>query len=128
MNRPKNNKIRRPQFLCIVGCEGKNQERIYFDIVQNQDAYADKLRQVFGLAADANIKKEKRVTEIVNQIGLSDIKNAIQRGKKISEDNQGKEANKTPKENRYYDNPDTQMHVLLQFLFAKVGINIDALG
>jgi len=36
--------------------------------------------------------------------------------------------NKTPKENRYYDNPDTQMHVLLQFLFAKVGINIDALG
>ena len=58
----------------------------------------------------------------------SDIKNAIQRGKKISEDNQGKEANKTPKENRYYDNPDTQMHVLLQFLFAKVGINIDALG
>ena len=78
--------------------------------------------------ADANIKKEKRVTEIVNQIGLSDIKNAIQRGKKISEDNQGKEANKTPKENRYYDNPDTQMHVLLQFLFAKVGINIDALG
>ena len=199
MNRPKNNKIRRPQFLCIVGCEGKNQERIYFDkvaelvncveerthdlvfdyaepyggnpkcvvertiqksigkenkvsvfdydgkkdkyeeaidlaienkieLVQNQDAYADKLRQVFGLAADANIKKEKRVTEIVNQIGLSDIKNAIQRGKKISEDNQGKEANKTPKENRYYDNPDTQMHVLLQFLFAKVGINIDALG
>ena len=77
---------------------------------------------------EANIKKEKRVTEIVNQIGLSDIKNAIQRGKKISEDNQGKEANKTPKENRYYDNPDTQMHVLLQFLFAKVGINIDALG
>ena len=170
LNRPKNNKIRRPQFLCIVGCEGKNQERIYFDkvaelvncveerthdlvfdyaepyggnpkcvvertiqksigkenkvsvfdydgkkdkyeeaidlaienkielgytnycfdlwlilhkedyfdIVQNQDAYADKLRQVFGLAADANIKKEKRVTEIVNQIGLSDIKNAIE--------------------------------------------------
>ena len=37
-------------------------------------------------------------------------------------------SNKTPKENRYYDNPDTQMHVLLQFLFAKVGINIDALG
>ena len=33
LNRPKNNKIRRPQFLCIVGCEGKNQERIYFDKV-----------------------------------------------------------------------------------------------
>lgn len=48
--------------------------------------------------------------------------------KKYQRINQGKEANKTPKENRYYDNPDTQMHVLLQFLFAKVGINIDALG
>ena len=48
--------------------------------------------------------------------------------KKYQRINQGKEANKTPKENRYYDNPDTQMHVLLLILFAKVGINIDALG
>lgn len=219
LNRPKSNKARRPQFLCIIGCEGKNQERIYFDkvaelvncveertqdlifdyaepyggdpkcvvertiqksigkenkvavfdydgkkekyeeavdlairnkielgytnycfdlwlilhkedyfeVVENQDSYADKLRQVYGLAEDANIKKEKRVIEMVNQIGLSDIKSAIQRGRKISEDNQSKEANTTPEENRYYDNPDTQMHVLLQLLFEKVGINIEAL-
>ena len=26
LNRPKNNKIRRPQFLCIVGCEGKTRK------------------------------------------------------------------------------------------------------
>lgn len=220
MNRPKSNKIRKPQFLCIVGCEGKNQEKLYFDkvaqlvnsieerthdlvfdyaepyggnpkcvvertiqksigkenkvsvfdydgkkdkyeeaidlarenkielgytnycfdlwmilhkedyfeVVENQDAYAEKLRQVYGLATNANIKKEKRVTEIVNQIELSDIKNAIQRGKKISEDNQSKEANITPKNNKYYNNPDTQMHELLQFLFAKVGINIEKVG
>lgn len=30
MNRPQS-KARKPQFLCIVGCEGKNQERLYFD-------------------------------------------------------------------------------------------------
>ena len=54
----------------------------YFDIVQNQDAYADKLRQVFWVSSRCKHKKRKRVTEIVNQIGLSDIKNAIQRGKK----------------------------------------------
>lgn len=217
LDRPKSNKVRKPQFLCIIGCEGKNQEKIYFDkvaklvnciesrthdlvfdyaepyggdpkcvvertiqksigkenkvsvfdydgkkdkyeeaidlaienkielgysnycfdlwlilhkedyfeIVENQDAYADKLRQVYGLPADANIKKEKRVTEMISQIELDDIKNAIQRGKKISENNQSREGNKTPKNNTYYDNPDTQMHVLLQFLFEKVGIDME---
>ena len=29
LNRPKNNKIRRPQFLCIVGCEGKTRKNIF---------------------------------------------------------------------------------------------------
>lgn len=32
LNRPNSNK-RRPQFLCIIGCEGQNQERMYFDKV-----------------------------------------------------------------------------------------------
>lgn len=192
LNRPNSNK-RRPQFLCIIGCEGQNQERMYFDkvaelvncieerthdlvfdyaepyggdpkcvvertieksigkenkielgysnysfdlwlilhkedyfeVVQNQNDYADKLRQVYGFSADTKIKKQEIVRKMMDQIELSDIKIAIQRGKKISKDNQDKVQNKTPEGNGYYNNPDTQMHILLQFLFAKIGIKIE---
>lgn len=34
MERPKN-KMRKPELLYIVGCEGKNQEKIYFERVQH---------------------------------------------------------------------------------------------
>lgn len=67
-------------------------------------------------------KKQEIVRKMMDQIELSDIKIAIQRGKKISKDNQDKVQNKTPEGNGYYNNPDTQMHILLQFLFAKIGI------
>lgn len=70
-------------------------------------------------------KKQEIVRKMMDQIELSDIKIAIQRGKKISKDNQDKVQNKTPEGNGYYNNPDTQMHILLQFLFAKIGIKIE---
>lgn len=97
----------------------------YFEVVQNQNDYADKLRQVYGFSADTKIKKQEIVRKMMDQIELSDIKIAIQRGKKISKDNQDKVQNKTPEGNGYYNNPDTQMHILLQFLFAKIGIKIE---
>ena len=101
----------------------------YFDIVQNQDAYADKLRQVFGLAADANIKKEKRVTEIVNQIGLSDIKECNSKGsKKYQRIIRVKRQIKRQKKTDIMIIQIRKCMCCYNFLFAKVGINIDALG
>lgn len=97
----------------------------YTDVVENQDGYADKIRQVYGLDANANIKKEKRVKEIVEQLNLRDIKNAILRAEKIVSNNHSRNANTTPNGNVYYDNPDTQMHTLLQFLIGKVGVSLD---
>ena len=98
------------------------------DIVENQDQYAEKLRQVYGLGSNANIKKEKRVDEMINQISLPDIKKAIIRAEKIAANNQNRSANMTPQGNKYYDNPDTQMHTLLQYLFGKVGITLNELN
>ncbi len=34
MNRPAT-KVRRPQLLCIIGCEGENQEKMYFEKIQS---------------------------------------------------------------------------------------------
>lgn len=54
----------------------------YFHPVAHQDDYANDLRRVFGLSADANIKKEANVNRIVSQIDLSDIVTAIKRADK----------------------------------------------
>ena len=54
----------------------------YFHPVSHQDDYANDLRRVFGLSADANIKKEANVNRIVSQINLSDIITAIKRADK----------------------------------------------
>lgn len=94
MNRPKNNKIRRPQFLCIVGCEGKNQERIYFDkVAELVNCVEERTHDLVFDYAEPYGGNPKCVVERTIQKSIG-----------------------------------TQMHVLLQFLFAKVGINIDALG
>ncbi|MDE6387959.1 MAG: RloB family protein [Lachnospiraceae bacterium] len=213
MNRPET-KARRPKLLCIIGCEGVNQERLYFDKVQNlvnsietrtcdllfdfaepfggdpkcvvqrvvtksigkqnkgavfdydgkrvkyeeaidlamenqimlgytnycfdlwlilhkedffdgvnsQDDYAGKLRQVYGLRRGANIKKKEQVELILEQIDIEDIKTAIVRAELIESINLAKEANKTPQNHEYHDNPDTQMHNMLKVIFQKVGV------
>lgn len=91
MNRPET-KVRRPQLLCIIGCEG------------------------------ANIKKKEQVELILNQIDIEDIKTAIARAELITSNNLAKEVNKTPQEHEYFDNPDTQMHNMLKSIFQKVGV------
>ena len=62
----------------------------YDGTVQNQDGYADVLRSVYGLEPDANIKKEKRVRQIVDQIDLQDVKLAIHRAESIADNNKNK--------------------------------------
>ena len=220
LDRPNSSRVRKPQFLCIVGCEGKNQERMYlekiaqlvncveersrdlvfdfaepyggtpkcvvertlkksigkenkasifdydgkkvkyeeaidlakenkielgysnysfdlwlllhkedyFAVVPNQKEYEDELRRVYGLPAEESIKRGRKVERILEQIEWPDIKTAIERAEKIAIDNEGRQENITAGNNIYYDNPDTQMHVLLKFLFKKVGVNIETLG
>ncbi len=69
-----------------------------------------------------NIKKKDKVQVILSQIEIEDIQAAIVRAELIAVKNLEKEANKTPKENEYHDNPDTQMHNLLKSIFQKVGV------
>ena len=97
-------------------------------IVPNQKEYEDEIRRVYGLPAEESIKRGRKVERILEQIEWPDIKTAIERAEKIAIDNEGRQENITAGNNIYYDNPDTQMHVLLKFLFKKVGVNIETLG
>lgn len=94
----------------------------FFDSVNSQDDYAEKVKQVYGLRGDANIKKKEQVELILNQIDIENIKAAIARAELITSNNLAKEANKTPQEHEYFDNPDTQMHNMLKSIFQKVGV------
>ena len=100
----------------------------YFAVVPNQKEYEDEIRRVYGLPAEESIKRGRKVERILEQIEWPDIKTAIERAEKIAIDNEGRQENITAGNNIYYDNPDTQMHVLLKFLFKKVGVNIETLG
>lgn len=98
----------------------------YFYPVSHQDDYASDLRRVFGLPADANIKKEANVNKIISQIELNDIIAAIKRANKIEQDNLKRTQHHTPNSKiAYYDNPDTQMHIALKTIFNKTGIKIN---
>lgn len=212
MNRPQK-KSKRPQLLCILGCEGKNQECLYFNKVQelvnmieqrthdlifdyaepfggdpkcvvertikksigktnkasvfdydgktkkyeeaidlakehqivlgytnycfdlwlilhkenytqtvkSQDGYVNELRKVYGLKKGANIKKKEQVEKIVEQISMEDIRFAISNAEKMTSDVK-RIQNKTPQGSDYYDNPDTQLHIMLKGLFQKAGV------
>ncbi len=94
----------------------------YFSSVNSQDDYVGKLRQVYGLRRDANIKKKEQVELILKQIDIEDIKAAIVRADIIASSNLKKEANKTSQKHEYYDNPDTKIHNMLKSIFHKVGV------
>ncbi|MBQ8298268.1 MAG: RloB domain-containing protein [Clostridia bacterium] len=97
----------------------------YFSPVSNQASYAADVRKIYGLDKGTDIKKADNVKKIMSQIELSDVVEAIKRGKAIAKNNSAKVPNLTAaKSYPYYNNPDTQMHVLLEKILVKAGIKI----
>lgn len=94
----------------------------YYQEVENQDGYAEEMRRVFKLGKFANIKRKEQVERIVNQITMQDVKDAIVRADIIEARNRERDSILTPKSNRYYNNPDTQVHNVLKSIFAKAEI------
>lgn len=106
MNRPTTT-VQHSQLLCIIGCEGKNQ------IVLGYTNYCFDLWLI--------LHKKDYFNSVNNQDAYGGVLRRVyrlERGVNIKK----KEANKTPQENNYYDNPDTQMNNLLKFIFQKVGV------
>lgn len=162
LNRPNSNK-RRPQFLCIIGCEGQNQERMYFDKVAElvncieerthdlvfdyAEPYGGDPKCVVERTIEKSIGKENKVSVFDYDGKKEKYEEAIDLAKenKIElgysnysfdlwlilhkEDyfevvqNQNDYADKLRQV--YGFSADTQMHILLQFLFAKIGIKIE---
>lgn len=99
----------------------------YFDSVSHQDDYADDLRRIYGLPANANIKRESNVDKIIDQIELNDIVEAMKRAAIIIDKNKHTRIPNITSNLliSYYDNPDTQIHLILKTIFDKAGIKIN---
>lgn len=83
-------------------------------LVTKTDAYVDQLKKLYSLDANDDIKNEKVIEKIVNQITLPDIYNAIANCEKICKFNKDKKVLiNTPNGNGYYDNPDFSIHKVI---------------
>ncbi|MDD3397644.1 MAG: RloB family protein [Clostridia bacterium] len=72
-------------------------------------AYVSKIRKLYGLSKQDDIKSENIIKKIIAQIGFDQVNNAIICTKRIhnfNSKNHGSRVQKTPKNNVYYINPD----------------------
>lgn len=97
----------------------------YTQTVSNQDGYANELRKAYGLRKGANIKKKDQVEKMMEQINMEDVLTAIARAEKMACAHSKKAAHRTSQGFEYYDNPDTQIHNMLNLLFQKVGVQVN---
>lgn len=90
----------------------------------NNAAYIPQLRKVYGLPQNANVKEEKIIRKIIEQIELDDIKQAINNCKQIDVFNtSNKICKKTSNSNSYYDNPDFSIHTVVEDILKQTLIN-----
>lgn len=100
----------------------------YSTIVKYQGDYAKKLKEVYNLPAGCNMKNKNHVNKILEQIDLSSILDAILRAELVEKNN--KKNHKgilTNDKNKYYENPDTQLHNMLKLVLSKAGIELNDL-
>jgi len=78
-------------------------------LVSKNDGYVDEIIKAYHLPKGSNIKNEKIIGIILNQISLDDVKMAIKRAKAIKTQNSVKKAHYV-NSLIYYDNPDLSIH------------------
>lgn len=84
--------------------------------VFSPDAYVNLIRNAYNLPGDADIKKEKVIEKIVNQISVQDVKNAIERADNIRKRklNSDKIFIEKCSDTYYYSNPDFSIDLFLK--------------
>lgn len=87
----------------------------YFKHVTNNNDYVDLVRELYGLEKTANIKSERVIRKILDQITLNDVNDAIYRAKKIRKEKQETDIIMTQSsKGKYYDNPDIELYRFIE--------------
>lgn len=88
--------------------------------VSKNDAYINDVRRIYGLNPKDNIKNEKTIKKILDQISLQEIKDAISRAEKIKA-RKIKEDVKKIEKSLVYSNPDFSIHKFLKRVLVESG-------
>lgn len=85
-------------------------------VFANNDYHAE-IRKEYGLGPTENIKNEKVMNKILNQISLADVKKAVERAEQIRSGKceDGKLCGKT----MIYSNPDFSIHLFIKYVLSQ---------
>ena len=88
--------------------------------VMNNGEYVQEVRRIYGLGNEDDIKKEANIAKILEQIKLSDVREAVKRAESIRNkklETDGKKLSETV----VYDNPDLSIHEFIKIVLASAG-------
>lgn len=88
--------------------------------VNKNNSYISHVRRVYGLTPKSNIKNEKIIKKILDQIRLQDVKDAISRAEKIKLLKLKEDATLI-EDSLVYLNPDFSIHEFLKLVLVKSG-------
>lgn len=91
-------------------------------VTENND-YIDEVRKAYKLDTTADIKKEDNINRILEQIGIEDIKFAIENAEEIMNEKLESDKILVKKGFSYYENPSMSIHEFFKELFLKLDIN-----
>lgn len=95
----------------------------YMRVIANANGYEAKIRSVYNLPEEADIKEEVFVKQILSQISLDDIRRAVENAEYIVIDNeQVKEPRYSNKSEKFFDNPDLSIHRFIAKVLEDVGL------
>jgi len=89
-------------------------------MVSTNNAYTPDIRKIFGLGSKDNIKNERTITKILDQITLQDVKDAIVRADKIRSCKVKRDASRVA-DTSIYSNPDFSIHNFLKIVLESSG-------
>lgn len=92
----------------------------YFDRpVSKAQGYINEVRRTFNLDSEADIKSEKIIEDILNQITLDDVKKAVERAEEICQKKLPSDAININGE-VYYPNLDFSIHKFIKILIEQI--------
>ena len=94
----------------------------YMKKVQNNNDYVDKVRKLYWLPSNADIKKEANIQQILNQIELKDVKRAIKNANKIMDEKIEFDKIYVKRNFYYFPNPSMNIHKFFEELFKEIGL------
>ena len=97
---------------------------MYEKVVNSPSDYENDIKKFYALNNNVNIKQERIINKILEQISLDEVKNAIKNSKNIINRKLNNDFIKINNKFGYYDNPATNLYEFFDSLFSEINKEI----